>query len=285
MKNLSLKSIIAVPLASFLTACGVGKTADAEQHPVTLLETEKEHPLAKYYYNVETPSEHQYETLVYHDPEKGLPIEDINQMLDAGYLAMENGYTRFKDGSGYVAVNIVFPNASGDMLDWWFDWHGYDTMRYKIWYPGLHAMALYENYEEPETFSISKYVLKHPEGKTNHTIERMMKGEDLQDMQITFVNPEQYGLDNSKLGTNQWAVCANVKSGNQTLVQMVHFIRKTKDGVEMRSRFWVGHNLPWIARKIGISEDALYGLAHHCLTEYTQLASFLPEVYKNYATK
>ncbi|MGI9532439.1 DAPG hydrolase family protein [Lutimonas sp.] len=280
---MSLKSIIVVSFLLVLAACNVGEIADPKEYPITLSETEKTHPLAKYYYSVEEPSNEQYETLVYREPEDGLPFDEAGKMLEEGYLTMENGYTRFKDGSGYVAVNIQFPEATGEMLDWWFDWHGYDSMRYKIWYPGLHAFSLYENYEEPETFSISKYVLENPEGKTTHTIEAMMKGEDLQDLQITFVNPEQFGLDNSKLGTNQWAICANVKSGNLTIVQMVHFVRKTENGVEMRSRFWVGNDVHWIVRKIGISEDKLYGLAHHCLTEYTQLASFLPQVYSTYA--
>jgi hypothetical protein len=263
----------------------LGQIADPVVYPVELTKNQESHPLAKYYNHVTKPTEEQYKKLAYTVPENGLPISEISKMLDEGYLPMENGYTQFKDGSGYVAVNIQFPKATGEMLDWWFDWVGYDTMRYKIWYPGLHASALYENYEEPDTFSISKFVLEHPEGKTKHTIEAMRQGQDLQDLQITFVNPEQFGLDNAKLGVNQWAICGNVKSGKYTVVQMVHFVRKTEDGVEMRSRFWVGNELPWIARKIGVSKESLSDLAHHCLTEYTQLASFIPEVYNTYGPR
>jgi len=286
MKKLRFKGIVMVAFDMlFISSCKVGQIADPLVYPVGLTKNQKSHPLAKYYYNVMKPTEEQYKNLVYTDSENGLPFLEISKMLDDGYLPMENGYTRFKDGSGYVAVNIQFPKATGEMLDWWFDWVGYDTMRYKIWYPGMHAMALYENQEEPETFSILKYVLDNPKGKTQHTIEAMMKGKDLKDLQITFVNPEQFGLDNSKLGDNQWAMCANVKSGKHTVSQMVHFIRETENGVEMRSRFWVGNELPWIARKVAISEEQLYELAHHCLTEYTQLASFLPEVYNTYGLK
>lgn len=286
MRNISFKSVILVVfIVVFISSCKVGQIADPIAYPVELTKDQENHPLAKYYYNIEKPSEQQYESLVFAEPKNGLKFSEISKMLEDGYLPLENGYTRFKDGSGYVAVNIQFPETTGKMLDWWFDWHGYDTMRYKIWYPGLHAVASYENYEEPETFSISKYVLEHSEGKTNHTIEAMIGGQDLQDMQITFVNPEQFGLDNSKLGENQWAICANVKSANHTVVQMVHFVRNIKNGVEMRSRFWVGNEVPWLARKVGVSEESLYDLAHHCLTEYTQLASFLPEVYNTYEVK
>lgn len=285
MKRISIKIFVVVFSLSLLSACGLGKEADPKEYPVELTENEKNHPLAKYYYNVTKPNDEHIASLKYVEPEKGLPLSDISKMLEPGYLDLENGYTIFEDGSGYVATNVKFPGASGEMLDWWFDWHGYDIMRYKIWYPGLHAIALYESYEEPDTFSISKYVLENPEGKTNHTIETLMKGGALQDLQITFVNPAQYGLDNSQLGKDQWAVCANVKSGKHIVVQMVHFVRNTEDGVEMRSRFWVGKELPKVARKLFIKKEDLYDLAHHCVSEYTQLASFLPEVYNTYSKK
>ncbi|UII77760.1 hypothetical protein LV716_08325 [Flagellimonas sp. HMM57] len=273
---------IFIPL--FLGACALGKVVDPIDYPVELSAEEQEHPLSKYYYNHKRVSDERMAGLVYHEPEAGLVFEDINEMLEPGYLPLENGYTKLKDGTGYVAANIQFPQTNGEMIDWWFEWVGYDVIRYKIWYPGLHASALYENYEEPETFSISKYVLAHPEGKTKHTIETMVKEGPLQDLQITFVNPEQYGLDISKLGKDQWAICGNVKSGNRLVVQMAHFVRNTADGVEMRSRFWVGKDLPWVLRKLGVKNQALYDLAHHCLSEYTQLASFLPEVYNKYTT-
>ncbi|MFS4447341.1 DAPG hydrolase family protein [Maribacter sp. 2307UL18-2] len=284
MGKFILKHSVGVFALLLLGSCSLGKEADPSDYPVGLSSQEKEHPLSKYYYNHKRVSDKRIAGLMYHEPEAGLAFEDINEMLEPGYLPLENGYTKLKDGTGYVATNIQFPKTTGKMIDWWFEWVGYDVMRYKIWYPGLHASALYENYEEPETFSISKYVLANPEGKTKHTIEAMVKDGPLQDLQITFVNPEQYGLDISKLGKDQWAICGNVKSGNRLVVQMVHFVRNTPDGVEMRSRFWVGKDLPWILRKLGVKNQALYDLAHHCLTEYTQLASFLPEVYNMYAT-
>lgn len=279
MLNICLKSICVVLFVSILSACNVGSIVEYKDYPVTLTETQKNHPLAKYYHNVAKPGPEQYQKLVYNEPAKGLRFTDINKMLDDGYLPMENGYTIFEDRSGYVAANIKFPDTKGEMLDWWFDWVGYDIMRYKIWYPGLHAISLFEGYDKPEKYSISASVLEYPEGKSCHTVETLMKDGPLQDLEISFVNPDQYGLDMSRLGDNQWAICANVKSGKHKIVEMVHFVRNTENGVEMRSRFWVGRDLPKIARRISISEEQLYDLSHHCLTEYTQLASFLPEVY------
>lgn len=282
MKNITTKYLVVILLLSILSSCSIGNIVDEKDFPVQLTEEDKKHPLVKYYHNVKAPTEDQYATLVLHEPEHGLLFEDINKMLEPGYLEMENGFTQFKDGTGYVAANIQFPKAKGEMLDWWFDWVGYEIMRYKIWYPGLHAITLFEGYDEPETYSISASVLDYPEGKTAHTIETLMKDGPLQDLAINFINPQKYNLDVSKLGQNQWAICADVKSGKHTIVQMVHFVREVDQGVELRSRFWIGNELPWIARKISIDEEQLYHLAHHCLTEYTQLSSFLPEVYNTY---
>jgi len=282
MANGKFQFVFSFLMIMTLVGCSVGNVASPEEYPVELSEADKKHPLVNYYHNVKKPNAAQYGQLVYHEPENGLPFEEMNKMLEKGYLPIENGYTQFEDGSGYVAVNIQFPEASGEMLDWWFHWVGYDTMRYKIWYPGLHALALYEPRVIPDTFSISHAVSLHTEGITKHTVETLRKGGDLQDLMITFVSPEQFDLEDSLLGEDQWAVCANVQSGGRTVLQMVHFIRKTEEGVEMRSRFWVGREFPWIARKIALDPEELYDLAHHCLTEYTQLASFLPEVYENY---
>jgi hypothetical protein len=89
-------------------------------------------------------------------------------------------------------------------------------------------------------------------------------------------------------------VCANVGSpkipGGLFFTKICHFVRETADGVEMRSRFWVGQDIV----KEGKKADALMNrllhtrvfkkralprvarhVAHHCAAEYTHLASLL----------
>ena len=73
---------------------------------------------------------------------------------------------------------------------------------------------MFESQASPDSFSISHFVNQYPEGRTSRTVETLRKGGDLQDMDITFVSPDQFGLDTSKLGANQWAICANVTAGN-----------------------------------------------------------------------
>lgn len=67
---------------------------------------------------------------------------------------------------------------------------------------------------------------------------------------------------------------------------MCHFIREIPGGIEMRSRFWMGYNI--IDRKpkkkippfIKIPSRIPKGLAAHCAYEFSNLASFLPQIYE-----
>ena len=44
----------------------------------------------------------------------------------------------YADGTGYVAVATAMPGVSGEMVDWWFDWHPRDPIRYRVWHPRAH---------------------------------------------------------------------------------------------------------------------------------------------------
>ena len=46
------------------------------------------------------------------------------------------------DGVGYVAVRTAMPGVSGEMVDWWFDWHPRDPLRYRVWHPLAHTRQL-----------------------------------------------------------------------------------------------------------------------------------------------
>jgi hypothetical protein len=74
------------------------------------------------------------------NPDKALPLEEINRLLDSGYHEAENGYCIMKNDLGYVAVNSVFPNVTVDMMRWWFVWHAAGIgLRYRIWNPKKHV--------------------------------------------------------------------------------------------------------------------------------------------------
>lgn len=288
----SIKYIVAVIIVLVI---GVGiylgsifskMTVSVEDYPVTLTEEESSHELAKYYDQLAEIPKETLEEMTLKPSDEGVLFEDINQILkaDSGF---EDGYTVLEDGTGYVAVTTQFPGSSIEMLDWWFEWVGYEPIRYKIWYPGLHSQALYEGGIENEDghYSISSYVKNHPEGKTKHTIEMIAPDSAPSDLYITFVDPEQFGIDEALYQDYQWALSATVNSGGINMVKMVHFVRETEDGVEMRSRFWMGQDQNWLIQQFASSEDQMQAMFYHCAQEYNQLASFLPEVYEAYGNK
>ncbi|MDC7222119.1 MAG: hypothetical protein PQJ60_00190 [Spirochaetales bacterium] len=283
-----VKTMMVLTAALFaLAGCGRENklTLSRTDYPTDLTEEEKSHPLARYYYGLAPLSDEAREAMVYKPVEGAVPYENINEILEADSEGYEGGFSRFDDMTGYVAVNTSFPGATAEMLDWWFDWVGYDVVRYKIWYPGLHAQALYPegSHREGDSYSLTQALEKNPEGKIKHTIEAIPAGGKLNNLYIHFVDPAEFGLDPSRLGGDQWAFAAIVYNGPFEVARMVHFVRTTDRGVEMRSRFWMGENLPRFMRKRASTDEQLYNMAYHCAQEYHQLASFLPEVYEEYA--
>ena len=47
-------------------------------------------------------------------------LEDVNQLLEPGYLPMETGFTRLPNNDIYIAVLTRMPRCKGKMIDWWF---------------------------------------------------------------------------------------------------------------------------------------------------------------------
>ena len=70
--------------------------------------------------------------------ELGFAHDEAGQLLEPGYLPLETGYTRLANGQVFVAVLTRMPGVSGEMIDWWFAWHGVEKERYKLWHPRAH---------------------------------------------------------------------------------------------------------------------------------------------------
>jgi hypothetical protein len=78
---------------------------------------------------------------------------------------------------------------------------------------------------------------------------------------------------------------------------MCHFARATEDGIELRSRFWIGEHIELYAaagrlinpilntafvRTKSVPKKAPEALARHCAQEYANLAAMLPELWSSY---
>lgn len=233
-----------------------------------------------------------------HGPEAselGFPITDVNQLLKQGYLPLENGYTRLENGQIFVSVLTKMPRVTGKMIDWWFGWHYMESQRYKLWHPRAHVANRAEKMigDDPNLSDREKYL-------NNHNFVTEFIGSELQEIIISFSDASTvFDISQFKDGGISTAICGSI--GFQKLPlnvgKLVHLIRETEDGCEMRSRFWIGKpEIRGLASngvinkilgagffaKQAASVETGRDLLVHCAMEMNHLASFLPELYDDY---
>ena len=255
-------------------------------------------PYARYWNPDMGPMQEQVQRAILHGVEAselGFPVTEANQLLEPGYLALENGYTRLANGQVFVAVHTKMPRVSSKMIDWWFGWHYMESQRYKLWHPRAHVANRAEKMigDDPGLSDREKY-LANPNYVTEYV------GSDLLDIVIRFSESSDF-LDVSRfhvagIGT---AVCGVIGYQNSPLAfgLIIHLIRETDDGCEMRSRFWLGQieiqGLPtkgilnriasskFVAKR-AVPTELGRDMAVHCGMEMNHLASFLPDLYADY---
>jgi hypothetical protein len=230
-----------------------------------------------------------------------LRFENINDLIKPGYLPMEIGYCNLSDASVIVAMLTEMSEITGDMLDWWFWWNPMHPFWYKIIYPQAHfGISLdvdlqdYENRSGPYNQRIY--------GITSFPEEDIGIGRDI--LRMHFVHPKEFGFDLTLVNkTNiETIICAEVGSVSKKMKQhgfLCHLARKSKKGIEVRSRCWIGHTIildrtnresimnrvlnKKILKKRLIPENIGYTYAMHCAQELNNLAQILPKLYSAYA--
>lgn len=227
------------------------------------------------------------------NPTDALLRSDVNRLLEPGYQPLETGWAELPDGTTHVATLTRFPGATAEMIDWWFGWHISETARYKLWHPQAHLFTQprFARTDAPGLPDREKYL-----GNTSWVDEYI--GRHIQRLSITFRPPSELGFDEgafaeAAVGT---AVCARVGFSDRPADtgHLVHLIRETSDGCEMRSRFWLGDAhirllpegnpidrllaMPALRRKL-LPTRIGHDLLVHCAEEMNHLASFLPELY------
>ncbi len=262
-----------------------------------LTDHEKEHPLAKYWYKISKPDSLVLEALRSGPIPRSeiLDWENRIELSNPGYQKYENGWCRLEDGSGYVAVKTFFPNATAEMLDWWFVWaQEKENIRYKIWYPGAHYSMAQINTPNAPDYPKDKLSW----GKSRFPVEDI--GIGVSRIRLDFVPPGEFGFEVVPDSTTIITVKVGLTNGILKHTDMIHYVRPVEGGVEMRSRFWIARDFEAMSGGLGlaallannkfIKQEMLppngpKELAFHCATEYSQLASFLPELYKLYGSK
>jgi hypothetical protein len=232
-------------------------------------------------------------------PERGLRLSAADALLEPGYLAMENGYARLDDATLYVAALTPMPGVTGEMIDWWFAWHGEESARYQLWHPRDHVSA---RWRQPVTWAGGDREQWQRLYRSNVSEVDEYVGSTLMRLSIAFAEPSAY-LDVSRLQASgtQAVICARTYSRRENVAagHVLHQIRRTGDGVEMRSRFWLADfdaravpvvgpllhpllNAPSMRRRLvpnGVGRDLLL----HCAEEMAHLAEFLPALFQRVA--
>ena len=194
------------------------------------------------------------------------------------------------NGVGYVAIRTPMPGLSAEMVDWWFDWHPRDPMRYRIWHPQAHR----DNSLEPS----ARPGAKAHWGATHHPVEDV--GTGVVNARIAFRSPRVLGFSTDALDDPAVAtvVCAEVGDDSRRVrhTSMAHVFLREDSGVVLRSHFWLGARIrPYLPAPLSAPLGALLNnrvvrgsalpdglpqaLALHCAEEYANLATLLPELY------
>jgi hypothetical protein len=158
-------------------------------------------------------------------------LEDVNQLLEPGYLPTESGYRFFDDGYATVSSIARMPGCSAEMVEWWFGWLG-GTKDYKLWHPRDHVFCDWEN-REP-----GKYI------GASHLVHEYMGGSGpLYKLRITFLDPTTIFDPEAYSALDGVAICARSGLLEEPLDTgyLIHCVRNTDFGCEMRSRFFMGH--------------------------------------------
>ena len=199
----------------------------------------------------------------------GIDLSNLTDLLEPGYLPLETGLAIAPGGGLSVAILTDWPGTTPAMIDWWFGWHLSRTERYKLWHPQAHffAQPRFDLSDLPGLTDREKYI-----GNTSWVDEYI--GPFPSRMAISFHDPGEIGLQHDALEAAGYGtvICATTLDSDHghPLARLVHAVRRTPTGSEMRSRFICEPDTPEF---IGTA------LLDHCWTEMTHLASFLPRVY------
>jgi FAD/FMN-containing dehydrogenase len=216
-------------------------------------------------------------------------LDQLNQLELTGYQNVETGYTQDSDGSIKVAIHTIMPDVSPSMWDWWFGWHSSQDRRYKLWHPEAHFSARWEDGKEDVCYVGRTSIIKEYIGK------------NILDAAIQFKSPIEFGFSNKSINNSEACVYICAKIGHPKLPvdygYLVHQVRKTETGAEMRSRFFLGGRYVSYRKegKIGsfltkivktvksLPKGFAPDLLRHCSEEMNHLAIILPELYNIYS--
>ncbi len=221
---------------------------------------------------------------IYSRNEALLP-EHMNRLFDGGYLPMEHGCSRLANGCIVLAALTDMPGVSPEMFDWWYVWHGQESMRFKIWNRDEHySCRIHEAARSGDKMLSMKErcwdTVQEIEEDTGYGRERII---------IHYRRPCDVGFDRAKCESFTGSiVCTGDESGPMLAC---HFLRPTESGSELRSRIWLGYGAENGRPAKLLPDGALIpmepakALLKHIIRDFTNLAALLPELYEQFGDK
>jgi hypothetical protein len=187
------------------------------------------------------------------------------------------------------------PAVSAAMVDWWFDWHPRDPLRYRVWHPAAHS---------DNSVELPAAAPKAHWGAIHHPVEDV--GTGTVHARIAFVPPSELGFSGDALADPAVGtiVCGWVGDDRRRLRHsvMAHVFLVADESLVLRSHFWLGAAIrPYLpaplanpasalinrrtVRNLALPSGLAPSLARHCAEEYANLAALLPELHRTYAQK
>lgn len=225
------------------------------------------------------------------DPGQALSLERVARLLDPRPLEVETGWCTLPDGVGYVTVRTAMPRVSAEMVDWWFDWHPREPLRYRVWHPEAHRSNSLDPPATPRA--------KAHWGAVHHPVEDVGLGTVR--ARIAFEPPDAMGMPGDQLDSPEVAtiVCGWVGDETRRMrhTPMYHVFLREEEGVLLRSAFWLGAAVrPYgplgaagarvlnnrFVRRVALPAALPRALATHCAEEYANLATLLPELFERF---
>jgi hypothetical protein len=224
-------------------------------------------------------------------PARTLALTDVARLLDPAPLDVENGWCTLADGVVFVAVRTAMPSVTAEMVDWWFDWHPRDSLRYRVWHPHAHRANSLQAPARPGA--------KAHWGAVHRPVEDV--GVGVVHARIAFARPSELGMPGDALDDRRVAtiVCGLVGDERRRVrhTPMFHVFLRERDGVVLRSAFWLGAAIrPYgpagavgerlmnnrFVRRATLPARLPQALATHCAQEYANLATLLPELHARF---
>jgi len=153
--------------------------------------------------------------------------ENYNHLLEPGYLPIETGYHRLPNGQMYIATLTPMRDCRAEWINWWFINHlkYYNSTRGE---PVAPYVTIWDRNRQPGRYMGTAQV------------GEIKLGPSLRKFKIKYENPANY-FDTSRFAEYKikGVICGKLFFPDGSLEgNIVHLIRDTSYGCEIRTRLW-----------------------------------------------